>query len=109
MRRLQTQFFISYAVFGCIGPLLPVYLQEVKGFTDFEIGSSQALTSVATILSPVFITFLADLRLDARRILGLAFIMSTGALFMISATGGVLLALLFYAIHSLAFIPTVAL
>ncbi len=53
MRRLQTQFFVSYEIFGCIGPLLPVYLTEVKGFTETELGYNQAMTSIATMLSPI--------------------------------------------------------
>lgn len=109
MRRLQIQFFASYAVFGCIGPLLPVYLKEVKGFTEFQIGINQALTSIATILSPILITLLADLRIDPRRILGCAFLISSMAFYMISTTTGVIPALLFYTLHSLAFMPTIAL
>ncbi len=109
MRRLQIQFFVSYAVFGCIGPLLPVYLKEVKGFTEFQIGINQALTSIATILSPILITLLADLRIDPRRILGCSFLISSSAFFMISTTTGVVPALLFYTLHSLAFMPTIAL
>lgn len=109
MHRLQTQFFVSYAIFGCIGPLLPVYLKEVKGFTEFQIGINQALTSIATILSPILITLLADLRIDPRRILGASFLISTTAFFFISSTSGVLPALVFYTLHSLAFMPTIAL
>lgn len=107
--RLQTQFFISYAVFGCIGPLLPVYLRDVKGFTEFQTGINQALTSIATILSPILITLLADLRVDPRRILGAAFLISAASFYMILSTVGVLPALLFYTLHSLAFMPTIAL
>lgn len=109
MRRLQTQFFISYAIFGCIGPLLPVYLKEVKGFTETEIGYNQALTSIATVLSPILITLLADMKLDARRILGVSYLISACAFYLISITTGVLPALLFYTLHSLAFMPTIAL
>jgi len=109
MRRLQTQFFLSYAIFGCIGPLLPVYLKEVKGFTETEIGYNQALTSIATVLSPILITLLADMKLDPRRILGASFLISAIAFYFISITTGVIPALIFYTLHSLAFMPTVAL
>lgn len=109
MRPLQIQFLISYAIYGCIGPHLPVYLKEVKGFTNTEIGLNQALTSVATVLSPILITLLADLRLDSRRILGVAFLISGVAFAMLATTTGVPLALLFYTLHSLAFMPVVAL
>lgn len=109
MRRLQIQFFVSYAIFGCIGPLLPVYLKEVKGFTATEIGYNQALTSLATVLSPILITLLADTKLDPRRILGASFLISALAFYLITITTGVIPALIFYTLHSLAFMPTVAL
>ena len=109
MRRLQTQFFVSYAIFGCIGPLLPVYLKEVKGFTETELGYNQALTSLATVLSPILVTLLADMRMDPRRILGVSFIVSACSFYALSLVTGVVPALLCYTIHSLAFMPTVAL
>ena len=109
MRRLQTQFFVSYAIFGCIGPLLPVYLTEVKGFTETELGYNQAMTSIATMLSPILITLLADMKVDPRRILGASFLVSAFAFYLISITTGVIPALIFYTLHSLAFMPTVAL
>ncbi|MEN9020431.1 MAG: MFS transporter [Verrucomicrobiales bacterium] len=109
MRRLQTQFFVSYAIFGCIGPLLPVYLMEVKGFTETELGYNQALTSIATVLSPILITLLADMKIDPRRILGASFLISALAFYLISISAGVIPSLIFYTLHSLAFMPTVAL
>ncbi len=109
MHRLQLQFFLSYAIFGCIGPLLPVYLKVEKGFTEFEIGINQALTSIATISSPLLITLLADLRIDPRRILGVSFLISGAAFYLISQSQSVEAVLCFYALHSLAFVPTIAL
>jgi PPP family 3-phenylpropionic acid transporter len=109
MRRLKIQFFFSYGIFGCIGPLLPVYLKEIKGFDERQLGVNQALTSIATILAPCLITLLADLRIDPRRILTIAFIVSLTAFSFILNTTGVGWTLAFYTLHSLAFIPTVAL
>ncbi len=109
MRGLQLQFFVSYAIFGCLGPLYPVYLREVKGFTDFQVGINQALASIAAVLAPVFVTLLADLRIDARKILTGCFMAAFTVYALIPMSDSVLGTLTLYMCHSLAFIPAVAL
>ncbi len=70
MRSIKAQFFLSFGVIGSLAPLLPVFLTEEKGLTSAQLGTSMALMSGASLLSPVIITMLADTRSDARRLLG---------------------------------------
>ena len=70
MRPIKAQFFLSFGVIGSLAPLLPVFLSEEKQLSPTQIGTSMALMSGASLLSPVIMTMLADTRADSRRLLG---------------------------------------
>ena len=73
MRALKAQFFLSYAIVGSLMPLLSIFLRDEKGFDNYQIGIVMACISVAAMFSPILITLLADLRVDARRMLACSY------------------------------------
>lgn len=108
MRSLKAQFFFSYGILGCLGPLLPVFLREVKGLDEAQIGMAMATVSAATLLSPSLLTLLADTRLSARQILSLAFASTSAVLALLLAgtpTALTLFLMAFYGISMVAILP----
>lgn len=73
MSALRRQFFLNYAVFGSVMPLLTVFLKQQGGFSYFQIGLEMSLMNLPMLVSPALITLMADKRIDARRILAVAF------------------------------------
>ena len=80
MRRLQVQYFLSYAILGAISPLLSVFLKEVKGFDEAMVGVGMALVAGANLVSPSLITWLADVKARPSHLLAGAFLLVTGVL-----------------------------
>ncbi|MEM7387139.1 MAG: MFS transporter [Verrucomicrobiota bacterium] len=109
MRPLKLQFFLGYSVLGSIAPLLPIYLKEEKGFSESQIGVAMSSWSLALILSPAFVTLLADTRFRPRNILGVALVLTAVFLACLSLVEGVALTLLCYALYSMAYVPTLPL
>jgi PPP family 3-phenylpropionic acid transporter len=108
MWAIKAQYFFSYGVMGSLVPLLSVYLRSDKEFSAFDVGLSGALMSVAMVISPVLITLLADKRVDARRILAVAFTATALVLTAIYFSPIVTLTLalfLFYGMGFVAMLP----
>ncbi len=80
MRRLQVQYFLSYALLGAISPLLSVFLKDVKGFDEAMVGMGMALVAGANLVSPSLITWLADVKARPSHLLASAFLLVTGVL-----------------------------
>ena len=105
MPALRRQFFLSYAVIGSFMPLLSVFLWQEAGFAFWQIGLAVALTNIPMVLSPAFITLLADRQVDSRRILAAAFVVSAlvlSAIFL--SRDNVPLTLALFVFHGLAFV-----
>ncbi len=108
MRRIKAQFFLTYGMMGSIFTYLPLYL-AYRGLTDTQIGWVLSTMGLAIILSPVLITFLADVHIESKTILAAIH----------GVCGASLLGLLFseslwaitsaYLVFALAFVPVIPL
>lgn len=105
MFRIKLHYFLSFAVMGCVMPLLPVYLKLEKGFTETQIGIAWALSSAATVLAPGVVTFFADLHTDTRRIFAGSFLIAGVSLALMHGASGVVIPLVLFGIYSLAYVP----
>jgi len=103
MNAVRRQFFLSYAVIGSVMPLMTVFLKEKGDFSFFQIGLAMSLMSIPMLCSPVLITLLADRNVDARKILGVAFLCSATVLSLIFASTSITLTLILFVFHGLAF------
>lgn len=104
MAAIKAQFFISYAILGSLMPLLGVFLKEVKGLDDGQVGLAMGLTSVAMLGSPALITLLADTRVDSRRILAVAFALSATVLAAMGSAPTPGTTILLFVLHGFAFV-----
>jgi MFS transporter, PPP family, 3-phenylpropionic acid transporter len=104
MRWLKVMYFFLFAVGGSVGPVMSLYFLH-KGLTMEEIGFVQAFSSTAIILTPVLLTFLADTRLDARRITAISLILSSIALASLHLVSGFSATMLVWTASVLTYIP----
>ncbi len=72
---IKSQYFLAYGIMGSLTPFLSVLLKH-KGFSQPQIGGAMAFSSIAVLLSPVVLSFLADSRVDSRRIMAVVFAIS---------------------------------
>ncbi len=103
MKHVKFQYFSAFAVIGSLMPFLAVYLERVQGLNESQIGYTLSVTSAAILVTPVFMTLLADTRLDPRRLVAGIFITSTCSLFLLQFTEGFWPTLVLLALHSLAY------
>ena len=104
MGAIKTQFFLSYAILGSLMPLLGVFLKEEKGLSDQLVGVAMSLGAVAMLVTPVFITLMADRHIDSRRILAAAFTLSGTVLTAMYFSTSPVLTVLLFLFHGLAFV-----
>lgn len=104
MNAVRRQFFLSYAVIGSVMPLMTVFLREQGNFSYLQIGLAMSLMSVPMLCSPALITLLADRNVDARKILGAAYLCSATVLTSIYFSNHIALTLTLFLFHGLAFV-----
>ena len=75
MRSLKAMYFLIFALGGSVVPFISLYFQQ-HGLRKDEIGYVQGVAAIAVVLSPILLTFLADSRLDARKILASALLIA---------------------------------
>ncbi len=85
MRSIKYQYFLSYAVIGSVAPYASVYLQW-RGLSDDQIGLVVGVGGLSTVLMPVIMSLLADLRLENRVLLRAVFAGSATALGLMLAS-----------------------
>src|SRR5947207_2393502 len=104
MRAVKAIYFFIFALGGSVVPFISLYFQQ-HGLKNEQIGYVQGVAAIAVVLSPILLTYLADSRLDARRILAGAMLVAAAALGALYITRGFLATLLIYSIHWLAYTP----
>src|SRR4051812_7131071 len=104
MRVPKAIYFLIFALGGSVVPFISLYFQQ-HGLKKDQIGYVQGVAAIAVVLSPILLTFLADSRLDARRILAGAMLVAAGALGALYLGRGFLATLLIWAVHMLAYVP----
>jgi PPP family 3-phenylpropionic acid transporter len=104
MRAMRAQYFLTYAVMGCVLPYLPVFLRA-RGMQQTQVGSLFAIAGVAVLLAPVLVTLLADTRADARSLMTAALLLAGASLVGLSRSHDVASLLAWYALHALSMTP----
>ena len=104
MRVPKAIYFLIFALGGSVVPFISLYFQQ-HGLKKDQIGYVYSVASIAVVLSPILLTFLADSHLDARRILAGAMLVAAAALGGLYFAGGFVATLLIYTLHYLAYIP----
>src|SRR5687768_6961844 len=104
MRAVKAIYFFIFALGGSVVPFISLYFQQ-HGLEKDQIGYVQGVAAIAVVISPILLTFLADSRMDARRILAGAMLVATAALGVLYLGRGFVPTLLIWAIHMLAYWP----
>lgn len=106
---LRAQFFLSYGVYGGLLPFLPVFLEKERGLTQPQIGYVFGVSAIATILTPVLLTLLADTYITSRRLIGVLSFIGAAALTTMLLVSGFWAILACYTVWALAYLPVTAL
>ena len=101
---IKLQYFIAYAVMGSLAPFLSLFLKQVQGLPETQVGYAMGASNVAVVLMPVLVTSLADLRHDARRLLALIFGISGVALIGLFSVRGFWPTVVLLCLHSLSYV-----
>src|SRR5215212_8827083 len=104
MRVPKAIYFFIFALGGSVVPFVSLYFQQ-HGLKKDEIGYVQGVAAIAVVLSPILLTYLADRRLDARKILAGAMLIAAGALGALYVGRGFWVTLVIWAVHMLAYVP----
>src|SRR5438477_3509577 len=104
MRSSKAMYFLIFALGGSVVPFISLYFQQ-RGLKKDEIGYVQGVAAIAVVLSPILLTYLADRRLDARRILAGAMLIAAAALGALYLGRGFMAMGVIWAIHMLAYVP----
>ncbi|MEX2213268.1 MAG: MFS transporter [Phycisphaeraceae bacterium] len=105
MLPLRLQFFLAYGVYGGLLPFLPGFLEKERALTSAQIGYVFGVSSIATVLTPVLLTLLADTVISSRRLIGLLSLIGGAALAAMLFVQGFWPTLLCYSIWALTFMP----
>jgi PPP family 3-phenylpropionic acid transporter len=104
MRAMKAMYFLIFALGGSVVPFISLYFQQ-HGLRKDEIGYVQGVAALAVVLSPILLTFLADRRLDGRKILAGAMLVAAGALGALYLVSGFAATLIVWQMHMLAYVP----
>lgn len=107
--RLMAMMFLQYFVWGAWGVSLGSYMEKTLKFSGPELTSVYATTAIATMLSPLFLGYIADRFFSTERILAVLHI--AGALLLAYASMQEQYLLLWSVMlaYALCFMPTLAL
>ena len=106
---LKLQFFVTYGVLGCLGPITALFLRDAKGFSPRQIGITLALSTIGMLVSPAVMAWLADREVDTRKILRFIFVATAGALVGVHFAERASLVTTGWAVYSILFIPVLPL
>jgi PPP family 3-phenylpropionic acid transporter len=98
MRDVRTQYFLLYAMLGAVLPYASVFFRRA-GLSAAEVGYAFAIWSGGAILTPVFVTYVADRLMDARRLIAISLAVSGASLILLGFVNGVWMILAVWTVH----------
>lgn len=104
MRDVRLQYFLTFGMLGTVLPYVSVFFRRA-GLSESQVGYAWAIWSAAVMVSPVVVTMLADARVDPRRLLVLASVVSGLSLLALGFSQGVGAVLGVWAVYCLASMP----
>jgi len=107
--RLSIMMFLQYAVPGAVVPILSHYLKNHLRFEPFQVGLILAMPSIAAIVAPFVVTYVADRIMSAERLLAVSHFLAASLMVVLSTQTRFLGFLVVYFAYGLTFLPTFAL
>src|SRR5277367_2995528 len=103
-RDTRLQYFLPHAMLGTVLPYVPVFFRHA-GLRQGEVGLAMAIYSLASVLSPVIITLLADRARDPRRLLGAVALLTAVSLVLIARSRSVTMIMVAWGFYCVASMP----
>lgn len=107
--RLMAMMFLQYFVWGAWGVSLGGYMGTTLSFSGGELTSVYATTAIATMVSPLFLGYIADRFFSTERILAVLHLAGAGLLYYASTATEYSQLWTVMLAYSLCFMPTLAL
>jgi len=107
--RLSALMFIQTFVLGATLPIISLYMIGNLGFTGAQTGLALGLGAVSSIVSPLFMTFIADRLISSERLLCLLNLAGGVCMMIFAAQTEFYPALIMYVVHSVITNPTLPL
>lgn len=98
--------FLQFFVAGSTLPIMSLYLKDYLNFSGSQVGLIMGLSSVSSIVSPIFMTFIADRVISSERLLSLCHICGATVMLAFSEQTRFLPVLFFYLTYTLITLPT---
>lgn len=108
MFHLRLQYFLNFAVNGCLVPFMSIYFQQ-QHLDNMQIGMVMGVASLAVVLSPVLVTLIADAHLDARKVLAALLILTAGSLLVLPLFGTFMAILCGWLMTNIVHVPIIPL
>jgi len=108
MFHLRLQYFLNFAVNGCLVPFMPIYFQQ-QHLDNAQIGMVMGVAGLAVVLSPVLVTLIADAHLDARKVLAGLLILTAASLVVLPVFGTFMAILCGWLLTNIVHVPIIPL
>lgn len=105
---LRMQYFLLYAVIGAYLPYMPVHMHEL-GFADWQIGWVLGVYGLAVMVTPTFVTHLADRHISHRTLLRIGFVATALALAALALCDSFAALIVWSLVFSIVYTPTFSL
>ncbi|MBN1129996.1 MAG: MFS transporter [Chitinispirillaceae bacterium] len=107
--RLSAMMFLQFFIGGAFIPVLSLYLINHLHFSGSQAGIIIALTSLGSIIAPLFTVYIADRFIRSEYLLGVCHFAGGALMLAFSAQSAFIPATLFYLAYTLVTTPTFAL
>lgn len=108
MRAIQAQYFLAFALLGCLQPYLPVYLAS-QGLTDAQVGWVLSFAGWSVLFAPVLVTLFADTHLENKTLIVWSFALGAATLAWLLAADTFWLILIAHAAYASVYAPMIPL
>ncbi|MCL2689440.1 MAG: MFS transporter [Chitinispirillia bacterium] len=101
--------FIQFFVGGATQPVMSLYLKDHLGFSGTEVGFVMGLSAIGSIISPLFMTFIADRVISSEKLLSVLHVMAGTSILVFAMQTTFSSVVFLYIIYNLMITPTYAL
>ena len=107
--KLSVMMVLQFMAIGAIAPILSLYLKDYLHFSSFQAGIIIAMSSVASFVSPVVTSFIADKIISAEKLFTISQFIGAVAMGFLAFQSNFFGVLFLYLFYSLIIGPTFAL
>src|SRR4030042_3140212 len=107
--KLSAMMILQFMAVGAVMPVLSLYLKDYLHLSSFQAGIIMAMSSIASFVSPVVTSFIADKIISAERLFTICQFIGAAAMGFLAFQKNFFGVLFLYLFYSLIMGPTIAL